>query len=302
MSIDPEVITLSVEFAGICLYLIHPEKKSVAVLMPTALPSPDGRISTKDEDGDDAARHVAYVRMNLANLDPNVPPGLVADGPQFEVVRQLRRAEIRLEPESSENFIRVEPLPLPDLSVYRGKIELKKDLFADKDRFADNPPAELQARMMLRGGTLAATVASGSISPPKPGPDPDWDKSEFNWAGSVRWTCTVPGDSLTVRIVGFDGGAETSLRLVPVVRPTGRVIELKIANLCETNPLEWRDFEQKHVREDVDFKWLFRLYDPIGAPSIRAALNRPLPYPRLARRGARTAGNQGCTGATDIGP
>lgn len=300
MSIEPEVedFTLSVEFAGICLYVIDPKKERVAVLLPTA----NGGINPTHEDGTDGARHVAYLRMDLANFDPNVPPGSVPDGPQFEVVRQLRHAEIRLEPEASEDFFRVEPLSLPDLSVYEGKIRLKKNLFTDDDLFPNNPPAELQARMMLTGGTLAATVAGGSISPPKPGRDPAWDTSDFNWAGSVRWTCTIPGDSLTIRIVPLDGSAEPPpLRLVPAVRGTDRVIDLKIANLCESNPLEWRDFERKHVRDDVDFKWLFRLYDPIGARTIRAALNRPsLPYPRLAK--TRTAGNQGCTGATDIGP
>jgi hypothetical protein len=105
----------------------------------------------------------------------------------------------------------------------------------------------------------------------------------------------VPGDSLTVRIRNWDTRQETPLTLEPVT-PGGRV-ELKIANLCEDNPLEWKEFEATFEKRDMDFKWLFRLFAPKGGGSILTALGKKeLPYPLLKPRGARTTGNTGCTG------
>jgi len=66
---------------------------------------------------------------------------------------------------------------------------------------------------------------------------------------------------------------------------------------CRDNALEWKEFEPKFDRRDVDFKWLYRLFAPNAGGSILAALGRKeLPYPLLNPRGARTTGNTGCTG------
>jgi hypothetical protein len=298
MSIDQEAkdFTLSVEFAGICLYESRPQRESVGVLMPTCVPTPDGAVSTKHEDGDTGARHVPYLLMDLANLDQRVTPGLVGDGPQFEVVRRLGREELRFEFEPKEPGSRIQldpdPLPLPDLSIYADRIGLRPHLFSD------NPPVELNARTILRGGKLTATIVGGSDKGAgHPRQNPDWDKDPADWAGSIKWRRAIPGDSLTIRIRSWDTGQETPLTLRPVKRASGEVIELKIAILCENNPLEWKEFEPRFEKDDVDFKWLFRLFEAKDGGSLLKAIRRAkLPYPKLRPRGARTTGSTGCTG------
>lgn len=285
-------IELSIEFAGICLYVIPAQRDTVSVLIPTCAPTPNGRVKTEHEDKTNGARHVPYLLANLANFGQSVPAGLAGDGPQFGVVRRLNREEIFFAPEGPDsNRFDPDPLPLPDLSVYNEQISLHDGLLS---AIAPNELPELNVRTVLKGGTLAATTIGGSGSP-VPGRNPNWDESEADWAGSIQWTRTVPGDSVTIRIRNWDTGQETPLTLKPVT-PGGRV-ELKIANLCEDNPLEWREFEPKFEKRDIDFKWLFRLFAPNAGGSILTALGRKeLPYPLLKPRGARTTGNTGCTG------
>jgi len=282
---------LSVEFAGLCLYVIdRRQAPSVSVLMPTCVPTPNGRVKAEHEDKSSGARHVPYLLANLANFGQSVPSGLAGDGPQFGVVRRLSREEILFEPdERTSAEVDLDRLPLPDCGNDKGKIGLRDGLLRDVTR--DALP-ELNVRTVLKGGALGATTGTAAA-----GGNPNWDESEADWAGSLRWTRTVPGNSLTVRIRGWDSGEETPLALTPVNRGNGPVIELKIANLCEENALEWKEFEPKFERRDVDFKWLYRLFAPNVGSSILAALGKKeLPYPLLKPRGARTTGNTGCTG------
>jgi len=294
--------TLSVEFAGISLHVIHPQRDTVTVLTPTCVPIL-GKVSTKHEDGDTGARHVPYLLMDLANLDQEVKPGLVADGPEFQVVRRLTREEIVFEPEELEAGIMLDPdpLPLPDLTVYKGRIALKEGMLSDI-RPDDHP--DLNVRTVLKGGALTATTVGGSSgSNPGAAHGRDWDKFEADWAGSIKWKRTIPGDSLTIRIRNWDTGNETPLTLSPISRGTKRVIELKLANLCETNPLEWKEFEPRFDKDDVDFKWLFRLFEAEDGGSVLEALKRnKLPYPILKPRAARTTGSSGCTPGQFTGP
>jgi hypothetical protein len=336
-------VKLSVEFAGICLYVIQyaekfvpgeketkpPPASWVTVLMPTCVPN--GGVSAKHEDGDTGARHVPYLLMDAANLTaydklldnvlprgdpsnaelanrireafgPPMPSGIVPDGPQFEVVRRLRREEIAFElAGSDEPIITLSPerLPLPDLSIYKLEgsgsppqrgIKLKPGLVDDNP-----PPVELNVRTILRGGKLTATTISesgqGNVGIRR---GPDWDRFEAAWVGSIKWERTIPGDSLTIQIRSFDGSQPTPVTLRPV---EGNVIALKLANLCETNPLEWRAFEPRFDKDDVDFKWLFRLFDAADGGSLLRAMGRfKFPYPHLSPRGARPTGYTGCTG------
>ena len=311
-------VTLSVEFAGICLYVIDRERPvvldeqetepnpalRVTVLMPTCVPS--SGVSVKHEDGDTGARHVSYLLMDLANLAPGqaVTRGLVPDGPQFEVVRRLRREDILFKPmEGSVIELDPDPLPLPDLSVFKPAIGLKEGLFSDR------PPEdleELNVRTILRGGKLIATTIGGSSKRHVPGRNRrDWDKFEADWAGSIKWTRTLKKEVLdetpfTLGLRSWETGDITPLTLTPVKRNGGEIIELKIADLCETNPLEWKEFEPRFDKDDVDFKWLFRLFDatnPNDNGSLLRAIGRDkFPYPHLRPRGARTTGDPGCTG------
>ena len=295
-------VTLSVEFAGLCLYVIHPQRETVSILMPTCMPTPDGRVKGEHEDKTKGERHVPYLLIDLANLGQNVPPGVVGDGPQFGVVRRLRREEIFIEPEEPRSIqLDPDPLPLPDFGVYKGRIRLKESLLSDIP--ADALP-ELNVRTILRGGTLAATTVGGSgTSGGRPSQNPKWDEEPADWAGSIKWTRTIPGNSLTIRIRNWDTRQETPLTLTPVTRGGREVIELKIAILCENNPLEWKEFEPRFVKDDADFKWLFRLFEANDGGSVLRAIRRnEFPYPKLLPRRARPAGDPGCTGGQIGGP
>jgi len=295
-------VTLSVEFAGLCLFVTdrraQPET-SVSVLMPTCVPTPDGRVGTQHEDEDIGARHVPYLLMDLANLDvgQTVAPGLAADGARYQVVRRLSREELSFEPDAPQGSIvqiDPDPLPLPDLSQY------KKDGIGLKDLLSTVPPnerPELSVRTTLKSGKLSAITLGGpgKVGGP-PVQKPDWDKDPEDWAGSIRWTRTIPGGSLTIKIRNWDTGQSTPLTLKP--SPGRDIIELKIANLCEDNPLEWKEFENRLQKDDVDFKWLYRLFEAKGGGSLLDAFGgrgHKFPYPKLAPRRARTTGNTGCT-------
>ena len=303
MSIDQGTtdFTLSVEFAGLCLYVVDRRREpTVSVLLPTCVATPDGRVNTRHEDGDVGARHVPYLLMDLANLGQTVEPGLAGDGPRFQVVRRLNREELVFGPEESTgSAIQLEPevLPLPDLSVYKDRISLNDVL----SEIAPNERPELTARTRLNAGTLTATTVDGSgKGGVRPGQNQDWDRDPADWAGSIKWTRKIRGNSLTIGIRSWDTGQTTSLTLTPIKRNGGSVIELKVANLCETNPLEWKEFESSFHKDDVDFKWLYRLFgarDPRHSGSVLKAIGRDkLPYPKLTPRGARSTGSTGCTG------
>ena len=296
--------TLSVEFAGICLYVIDDtiegdkREREVAVLMPTCVPTPDGRAGGRHhEDETDGARHVPYLMMDLANIVPGVTtPGLLADGPKFQVVRRLRREELFFEPQEPIGpVIRLvpDPLPLPNLTVYNDRIRLRGDPLA---AIRPNDRLELNVRTILRGGTLEATTIGGAGVGQRRG---GWDQNPADWAGSIRWTReNIPGNSLTIRILNWDNQQSTPLTLRPVTLGGRDVIELKIAILCETNPLEWREFAARFVRDDRDFKWLYRLFEARNGGGLNAVRGRgrEFPFPMVTQRHPRTTGNTGCTG------
>jgi len=297
----PSGVTLSVEFAGVCLYVIdRRQETTVSVLIPTCVPNE--RVRNHHEDEDVGARHVPYLLMDLANLEPEsakrVRPGFVADGPRFQVVRRLSREELFFEPEESQGSVVQlvpDPLPLPDLSVYKPQIKLKVGLDSA------TPPEELNVRTTLRGGKLTATTIGGpGRSNPAAGQDRDWDKLDADWAGSIIWTRPIPDEPINIRIQSWEPGKENpSLTLWPVPGGDGKVIKLKIANLCETNPLEWKEFEHRFQKDDVDFKWLFRLFEASDGGSLLEVFGgrgHKFPYPKLKNRPARTTGSTGCTG------
>ena len=311
----PDEVTVSVEFAGVCLYVIddRQQKRSVSVLVPTCVPIE--RVRTHHDDEDVGARHVPYLLMDLANLDlgQTVAPGLVPDGPRFQVVRRLSREELFFapgEPQGSVVQLVPDPLPLPDLSVYKDRIRLKDLLSA----IPPNERPELNVRTILKGGTLAAITVGGSGNGggrPSQNPgrkNPKWDEALADWAGSIKWTRTIKKEVLqntpfAIQIRSWDTGKETPLTLKPVERTNGgvieEVIELKIANLCETNPLEWKEFEHRSQEDDVDFKWLFRLFEASNGGSLLEVFGgrgHKFPYPKLKNRPARTTGSTGCTG------
>jgi hypothetical protein len=328
----PGAVTLSVEFAGLCLYVIDDSSgtRTVSVLMPTCVPTDwvDANgvstrvVDTMHADGDRGARHVPYLLIDPANLPLRDDQNVAA--PRFQVVRRLSREEIVINLESQGPVkLDPDPLPLPNLNVYNGSMRLRNDYSSAFTRLAGNDRPELSVRTILRGGTLRATTIDGSgkvvarsATTLGAQTNVNWEPGPADWAGWVEWTGTVP-EPFAIEILDWVTGQRRPLTLRPAV-DGNRVIRLKIANLCETNPLEWREFDHVVQTDDVDFKWLFRLFtirdshpnprqlpqearlpDAIGRPD---ANGRPkFPYPRLTPRTPRTTGSTGCTGG-QFGP
>jgi hypothetical protein len=219
-------------------------------------------------------------------------------------VHRLSREEVLFPPVGSAIQFIPPDLPVPDLSFYKPDIDLKGG------QLSGTPPAtrpELNARTILRGGTLTATSLDGNVGKPHA----TWHGADEAWAGSIIWTQDIQtADPRLTRfkfdILDWGTGNQTPITLKPVARTvddvTQWVIQLKIANLCETNPLEWVEFQHRLQQHDVDFKWLFRLFDStnkVKHPKLVDAVGGPgrkFPYPRLKNRPPRTTGSTGCTG------
>jgi hypothetical protein len=295
--------TLQVQFSGLCLHVLHPERPEIAVLMP------DARFNESPEvhlDETDAVPHVGYMRIDLANLaladpeiDAQVPsgdrraPDDADDGPLFEVVYRFRRQQLDfgLPPVTGAS-----PLSDPGVSIATlgSALRVREDLFT---RQPGPDTTSLLFRTVLHGGSFA------------PSPEVDLDELWMldrrfdgdapvvrNFPGAIVWTREVEDrDVLELTISDFDGDRRTRLRLRPVSLDGGeRVIRLKIAHLCADNPLEWSGFKLRGViGEDSDFKWLYRLMEPIP-PATWDSLLGPfvLPAPRLMTRPAHLAGAQ----------
>ena len=305
---------LIVRFTGLCLHVKHPDKTAVAVLMP------DGRYLGDEKlyaDRTPAAAHVGYIRMDLANIvagstQVTLPrgerPGRVAasDGPYFETICRFGDlTEGQLAAGRTLDFGLPAPAvpinhtaELPNLDLIAPNIPLRPGLFTKlggATPAAGSTPAirsPLLFRTLLLGGTVESAPGkideswsidrrlNQPLGPPLISPFP----------GETVWTRDVPDqDSMTLTLTDFDGSNRMQ---VPLTQVNGE-IRLKIANLCEENPVEWGEF---FVRagglEDSDFKWYYELLDPPGdsanatpqgwAERWRKLLDRRLlPAPRL---------------------
>ncbi len=276
---------LVVEFAGLCVYVVQPDGKRVAILLP------DTRLTTSDPvhaDGTTGQPHVGYVRFALPNLRDDVPAGDLR-APSNEIVHQLDREVIDwgLDDQDMQEV----SLVLPDASKFAPSLTLANDLFSA------TPPTELLARTLLPGGSLRAVpgnatwVFSRQFAPALP-------NHTGNFAGFATWTRNVPDrDDMTITIRRLDGSGSISLPL----KPRNGLIALKVANLCANNPLEWNDLKKHRVQEsDEDFKWAYRLLEPKAQYATLLA-GSTFPVPTLAGP-MRPAGDEDCVGLTITAP
>ena len=295
---------LRVEFAGLCLYMVHSDRKSVAILMP------DARESADDlhPDGELGEPHVGYVRFDLANLDVpgmSVTPGTLDDGagsPPNEIVHRFggEVLDFGLSTSDNEDDEMEIALGIPSFDKFAGTLKPVGKLFTKA------PPGELLMRTILTGGRIHAqgsgktwglsSALKGSTSaPPYSG----------QFAGFAVWTRTINQPGLTVTTSRFDGTEVAKIPLKPVNIGGKEVIAIKVANLCANNPLEWDEFPLRTVvNHDLDFKWLYRLLTPPGDPNPRKAYevalaNAELPFPRAMRDQAY--GDEDCMGGSITG-
>jgi hypothetical protein len=291
---------LRVEFAGLCLYLVHSNRTHVAVLLP------DCRIDEANDprhvDGTLGAAHVGYIRFDAANI--NFPPDPSAEftglpmaepneeGPAYEVIRRLNHETIRFVYEPTERAsekLEIKRLVLPDLDRFATTLRVRKDLF---DR---RPPQSLLAKTIIMGGELESQRGMARWQMPNT-LAPDLKEVQVDsFAGAVVWTTELASANVWLEITKFPGSKARPVRIPLIPRDDG-VISAKVANLCDKNPLEWPELRLHNViEEDRDFKWLYRLLEPkMGREWETLLRGSRLPVPIMTQE--QPQGDDDCTG------
>lgn len=283
---------MEVEFSGLCMYLVDPENKHAAVLMPDCRKGVDPVHADRDK----GVHHVGYLRFDLANLSgvAGVPEGTPLGGPHYEVVHRFNFQQLEF-PDLPDEPVTIASLGFPQFEEFTQDLELKPGMFSTL------PPKVLLMRTILKGGEVDSGRQKNWRLPPALKPGSDY---RDHFASKATWVCPVPGDTVTIRIAGFDGADPVEFVLKPVEGE--EVVHLKIANLCAVNPLEWQELELEELKaakdgkdketRDRDFKWLYRLLDSTSAPLPARLGEKPdLPVPVLEPD--QGAGVQGCMGA-----
>lgn len=274
---------LRVHFAGLCAYVTDPTDGKLGVLMPDCR---NGIASKHHDDNTDGVHHAAYMRVDLGSLSTGYPGGEAADGPTYEVVHRLDGEQVE-----------ISPLPLgavvgtpnvPKVTGWFDDTQLKPGLFAAVRK-------EVVMRTVLTGGEIRADYGNR-----------DWEvagtlahdgraQTGF-FAGEIRWRTTINDDSVTVTLRKLSDNSTVDLVLRPVRTPSGDAVTVKLANLCALNPLEWDQLETSLTTRDVDFKWLYRLFDDTSrtASWAKRLAGKEFPYP--LQRGTNTRGDEDCTG------
>jgi hypothetical protein len=241
---------LRIEISGLCLWVRTAGGQSVTVVMP------DGGLAsskTAHADGDPAVPHVGYLRFNLANLGVSVPLGDSQRGPTYEVVHRFHGEELTFEIGGVSLPFDGRDLALPDFNEFAPVLEPMPGLFDKK------PGGIVLMQTVLDGGRVEPMLDSGEWLLSGRLRD-DGTPREGQFGGAMIWRRQVSGTGMVVRLTPFGGGTPIAFPLVPVDLPGGPAVDLKIANLCADNPLEWPELAVRRVAvEDRDFKWLYRL-------------------------------------------
>lgn len=282
--------TLQVEFSGICTYVVDPVSAHVAVLMPDARGRVAGSKVHWDKDLGDP--HIGYLRFNLADLVGGVPLGSVKE-PWFECVHRFEGEALYLGSGAADKVEFEDELALPALEVIATDPDdaTRTFLRLDPAVFTDKPPANLLLRTVLPGGKMSNDA------------DEKWEFTEKlangkphagDFASFVTWKKEINSEFVTVRLVPFDAShPETTLSLRPA---NGSTVKLKVVNFCDDNAMEWGDFGKRQVdKDDKDFKWNYRLFQPRKNKWEDLLGGGKLPIPRAPKRG-RGRGVEDCLG------
>jgi hypothetical protein len=281
----PDPITsfeLRIEITGLCLYLEH-DRTHVTVVMPDARRVPiegsDGGFANPAPHADEtpAAPHAGYLRFDIANLFPDgstlgtIPSAY--SGPTFEGVHRFDRERVDfLIPDQPGDVGNLDSVRLPRFAEFAPAKQPRAAL-AD----LENPGVLMFTS--LQGGTwFSNTEGSWSLTGELGRPN-ETDTKIVNLGGIVHWSRPVSGDRLVIRLTRRGGQTrEITLFPTPGVNPH---IELKLANLCADNPLEWDEFAMHMIRvADVDFKWLYRLLELKPTFPAERYLEHFLPHPK----------------------
>src|SRR5215831_1236086 len=276
---------LQIEFSGLCLFVVSRDGRRVGVAMPDARRRPNTG-TMRHPDGTLAVAHAGYFRFDLGDLRGDIPAATTpADGPRYEVVHRFDREELDLALPEDRSRVGVGELNYPDFRRIDEKIKIIPGLFSE-----ERPPNEVLMRMVLTGGSFTShsggsnwtfpTIETRSGAP-----------YQGQFANYSVWTRTIDQDKLRLAITPFGNGKRTTVELTP----RNGMIQLKVANLCAENPLEWCELDiRSSGDEDLDFKWLYRLMK--NPTSVRPGLKGELPVPVLDQTGGVAGKEVNCTG------
>jgi len=287
--------TLQVQFTGLCLYVVHEDGNSVAVVMP------DGRykagVDAFHPDMTQAVPHVGYLRFDLANLNVANNPvanllgtmpndSLHDNGPPLEVVHRFHGQTMRLGIPRATTKVSVQA-DVPQLGEFAPMLELHPDVFSLPPVPTEDKPQVVLFRTVLEGGRLETEGTSPetwSIERRLLGGEHAPVVRAFR--GDVVWTREIKGtNDMTLTLTDFDGSNPIEIPLRAGNDEAKNYIRIKIANLCSENPLEWDEYQIHSAGiEDSDFKWIYSLFTPPQGQRWDQLLDGfLLPAPRLAR-------------------
>ena len=287
---------LRIEFSGLCLFVVRKDDRTkhrvVHVLMPDAR-KPLSIDALTHDDGTPAVPHAGYLRFDLADLHHDLPAAEEEGvSPPYEGVHRFsgESADLGLHDASSDTD--VDELMFPNFKSIDRRLELLPRLLNGK------PPNRLLMRMRLTGGRFMSH--SGGSNWTFPGITTEaghvYQGQFANFAVWRREKIDQAGLDLT-----FTSFADGKAYKIPLRSRSGRPIRLKVANLCAENPLEWPELKIRVIEteEDLDFKWLYSLYD-----NHKTVIPNPgdaLPVPVLDRTSGAATRDQDCTGGLDDG-
>lgn len=285
---------LRIEFVGPMLHIVDPSHAKVSVIMPDAR---FAGVREQHADNSVAVPHVGYLRFDMAALAAGALGdirGPSAEDPSYEVIHRFDREELQIGVVGSDTGMTAPTLP--DFGAIAPTMQPLATLLDPV------PPEVVLMRTTLLGGTTESVLSGGSWSI---GGDLRGGTriAAQQYASIVRWRCMVAGTGLTIRLVSFDSSRTIEIPLRPIVAPRdGPAISLRVGNLCGDNPLEWDELELRNAEdEDVDFKWIYRLMEPVSkgpglvdtvTPILKTVM--PVPVAKLSAE-ERVGGN--CFGA-----
>jgi hypothetical protein len=280
---------LVVQFSGLCMHVLQKGDTLDTVLMPDARKRDHEPASHYDHD--ELVFHVPYLRADLANIDPKVPPSrILLDSddwrPDHEVILRFQGEELDFGIPASGTRISLGGRILDESGNEVFSIveisKIAKDLRPYAELLQGTPQeGSVVMRTTISGGTLRSVGGDRTWEVGAFPHDSRGEKDEGVFAGAATWVLRDLPDTLltdgalVVTLTRFDGSGRRELRLVP--RPTcvrfpgegedrsEHAIGLRLSNLCANNPLEWPELPINGVSGvDRDFKWYYRLLEAPG--------------------------------------
>lgn len=278
---------LRIELSGLCLFVLNKDGNKVRVLMPDARRKPSMEEMVHSDDTT-AVPHAGYLRFDLGNLLPDIPPAFANGvGPRYEGVHRFDREELDLGLGNVNFAVDSDELTFPDFKRIDDTFTVAPGMFGNA------PPPQLLMRTTLTGGKFTTHSGGSNWFFPDSGSG-DGGVYQGQFANYAVWRREIHQDELKLTIAPFGAGTKTPKTHL-ALRPHNGVIQLKIANLCAENPLEWPELKIRTIagEEDLDFKWLYSL---LAAPETVPVGTTSLPVPVLDRTSGAAGEEADCTG------